>query len=210
MWGIKIDDVVRAREHFEEALRIAAPGDPMRIGILLGLADAVDRLMSITPVLAGDELLPLELIEQAVSEATDANSRSFAERHLAMALLTRSTRKRGAPADLDRAIELPDRQRPVDDADATRVELLLAGALVARFRRGDDPADAERADALYPATLARLAPSADALLLTNAWQWGNWSAEREAWDNARQAFAHATAPPSGSTAPTSRPEHHFG
>ena len=193
VWGmVKLDDVVRARERFEEALRIAPTGDAMRTSILLGLADAVDRVMSIMPVLLGDELIPVKLVEQAVAEAPDDRSRGFAERHLAMALLTRAERPRGGPEDLDWAIEILDRQQPVDDADRTRVELLLAGALSERFRKGADPADADRAAALYPAALARLPPSAGALVLTDAWQWGNLSVEREAWSDASEAFAQAT------------------
>ena len=194
LWGIgKLDDVVRARERFEEALRLGGPGDPARTRVLLGLADAVDRLLRVLVVVAGDELVPMKLIEQAVEEAPDEHSRAYAELHLAMALLTRSERASGTPEDLDRAIELLDRGQHVEGTDVEQVELLLAKALVDRFRKREDATDAERAASLYRAALGRLSPSGGELLLSGAWEWGDLAVEREAWDEAAEAFAHANA-----------------
>jgi CHAT domain-containing protein len=194
LWGIrKLDDVVRARERFEEALRLGGAGDATRTSTLLGLADAVHRLVAVMPVLAGDELVPFDLVERAVEEAPDERSRAYAEVHLASALLTRSHRTGAASDDLDRAIEMLERQEAADDGAAARIELLLASALVDRFRNLGKATDARRAAALFRTSLARPLPSSgEPLLLTSAWEWGDWALEREAWDDAAEAFRRAT------------------
>lgn len=119
-WGVEYSqDVRRAQDCFQQALKLLPPSDPTRIPQLLGLAEVLEH--SHRP--AEDRELPIELLEQAVAEATESCHGTLARLEVGTALAARARGACTRPDDRARAIELLEQALAGARADPSFSEL---------------------------------------------------------------------------------------
>ena len=195
LWGMgQLDELARAREYFERAVALTAPGTPALAAALLGLAAATEVLFQLTPVGVDDRDLPVRLLEEALDQlGADSADAPFVCRSLADSLLQRADSGRQQPADLDRAIELLERAASSGRTgfEAAGGQLELADALRKRYQRSSRPRDRVRAIAEYRASLPMRLETAIDQALGGAARWGAWAAQRRSWAEAAEAFTLA-------------------